>query len=445
MQRKFIWTNEGLARLINLAPNETLTISQYAVGDGNGVIPTPDKTQTALINEVHRANINNIQQDILDKKKYRIEIIIPKEVGGFNIREVGLYASDGVLIGVADHSEYYKPLPEEMIETKKIVLNAESINADQINVFFSNDAVIATNDSVNAAIEENKYIHPENHPASIITEDETHRFVTDTEKNNWNNKAEVSYVDNLPFFTNDPSNMPTIANNLADAEHDINITTGFCYDLTTKKLIKLLCALTKRADATFVEGNDQGGMVSGESLPVSGTIHIWLISKADGTADVCFNNYAISGLNPVLPTGFVNKRRIASLKTDASANIIAFIQKANTGKFIYDSLATPADFIGNSSTTPTPLTINVPSGIEVEAIIKGQLTLNNSGDVLNFYKTGTSGIQAVVGEGGTETNGANVGTVYVTTNSSSQITYATLNYARAIGITTLGYIEERLS
>lgn len=198
MQRRFLWTNAGLERLINLAPNERLIISQYAVGDGNGTIPTPQKAQTTLVHEVHRANINNCQQDINDKKKYRIEIIIPAEVGGFWIREVGLYASDGVLIGVADHSEYYKPLPAEMIETKRIVLNAESINADQLEVVISTDAVIATHDFVSEQIEANKYTHPSNHPATMITEDSTHRFMTDTERTKLNGLNNYSHPSSHP-------------------------------------------------------------------------------------------------------------------------------------------------------------------------------------------------------------------------------------------------------
>ena len=36
----------------------------------------------------------------------------------------------------------------------------------------------------------NNYVHPTNHAATMITEDETHRFVTDTEKSTWNNKAD---------------------------------------------------------------------------------------------------------------------------------------------------------------------------------------------------------------------------------------------------------------
>lgn len=43
----------------------------------------------------------------------------------------------------------------------------------------------------------NKYTHPSTHPASIITEDTTHRFVTDTEKNTWNNKVDTSDITNF--------------------------------------------------------------------------------------------------------------------------------------------------------------------------------------------------------------------------------------------------------
>ena len=43
----------------------------------------------------------------------------------------------------------------------------------------------------------NKYTHPGTHPAGMITQDSTHRFVTDTEKTEWNEKANV-YFDEMP-------------------------------------------------------------------------------------------------------------------------------------------------------------------------------------------------------------------------------------------------------
>ncbi|MEV5028493.1 hypothetical protein [Paenibacillus sp. LPE1-1-1.1] len=38
----------------------------------------------------------------------------------------------------------------------------------------------------------NNYVHPANHPPSIITQDASNRFVTDTEKTTWNAKASTS-------------------------------------------------------------------------------------------------------------------------------------------------------------------------------------------------------------------------------------------------------------
>ena len=40
----------------------------------------------------------------------------------------------------------------------------------------------------------NNYVHPSSHPATMITQDATHRFVTDTEKNTWNAKASTAVV-----------------------------------------------------------------------------------------------------------------------------------------------------------------------------------------------------------------------------------------------------------
>ena len=40
----------------------------------------------------------------------------------------------------------------------------------------------------------NNYVHPSSHPATMITQDATHRFVSDTEKNTWNAKASTAVV-----------------------------------------------------------------------------------------------------------------------------------------------------------------------------------------------------------------------------------------------------------
>lgn len=45
---------------------------------------------------------------------------------------------------------------------------------------------------------EKTYSHPANHPASMITQDADHRFVTDTEKAKWNKKPEIFFGSGLP-------------------------------------------------------------------------------------------------------------------------------------------------------------------------------------------------------------------------------------------------------
>ena len=67
--------------------------------------------------------------------------------------------------------------------------------ADTIVATTEKDGLMASTDKTKLdGIEANanKYEHPANHPATMITEDETHRFTTDEEKATWNGKADVT-------------------------------------------------------------------------------------------------------------------------------------------------------------------------------------------------------------------------------------------------------------
>lgn len=168
-----------------------------------------------------------------------------------------------------------------------------------------------------------------------------------------------------------------VANNSTDADHDLDIATGQTWDDTLSFPMRLTSATTKRLDATFAEGTGNGGFATGESLPTSGTFHLWLITKTDGTTDVFANNHATSGLSPTLPTGFTYKKRILSFITDSSANILGFSQNGNcvslnniiqvynaapgttsinTPAFTPLGIVTRADFIGRALNSDTSLT-----------------------------------------------------------------------------------------
>lgn len=86
------------------------TFAQMGVGDANGTDPFPDRLQTKLINERRRAPLNQLKPDPKNPGIIIAEQVIPENVGGFWIREIGLYDQDGDLVAVANCAPTFKPL-----------------------------------------------------------------------------------------------------------------------------------------------------------------------------------------------------------------------------------------------------------------------------------------------------------------------------------------------
>jgi len=133
-----ILTNQGAARLANAAALGTkVNLTQMAVGDANGVLPTPDPSQTALINRKRIAPINLLAVDPNNTSQIIAEQIIPEDEGGWWIREIGLYDSDGVLIAVANCPETYKPQLQEgsgRTQTIRMILIVSSAAAVTLKI-----------------------------------------------------------------------------------------------------------------------------------------------------------------------------------------------------------------------------------------------------------------------------------------------------------------------
>lgn len=131
-------TDLGAAKLANAAALGTkLQITQMAVGDGGGTLPTPNGSQTALIAEKRRAALNSLSVDAANSSQIIAEQIIPEAEGGFWIREIGLYDTDGVLIAVANCPETYKPLLQEgsgRTQTVRMILIVSSTDAVTLKI-----------------------------------------------------------------------------------------------------------------------------------------------------------------------------------------------------------------------------------------------------------------------------------------------------------------------
>ncbi|WP_250693855.1 phage tail protein [Escherichia coli] len=133
-----ILTNQGAARLANAAALGTkLNLTQMAVGDANGTLPTPDPVQTKLINQKRIAPLNLLTVDPANTSQIIAEQIIPENEGGFWIREIGLYDDDGILIAVANCPETYKPQLQEgsgRTQTIRMILIVSSTSAITLKI-----------------------------------------------------------------------------------------------------------------------------------------------------------------------------------------------------------------------------------------------------------------------------------------------------------------------
>ncbi|EKN4799361.1 phage tail protein [Yersinia enterocolitica] len=155
-----ILTNQGATRLANAAAlGTTLKITHMSVGDGGGQAVTPNPEQTTLINEVRRGAVNMLSIDPLNMNQIIVEQVIPENEGGWFIREIGLFDSEGMLIAVANCPETYKPLLQEgsgRTQTIRMILIVSSTNAVELKIDPS--VVLATRQYVdNKIIEVKQY------------------------------------------------------------------------------------------------------------------------------------------------------------------------------------------------------------------------------------------------------------------------------------------------
>ncbi|EPL0254356.1 tail fiber protein [Escherichia coli] len=164
-----ILTNQGAARLANATMlGSKLNLTQMAVGDANGVLPTPDPAQTKLINQKRIAPLNLLSVDPNNQSQIIAEQIIPENEGGFWIREIGLYDDGGVLIAVANCPETYKPqLQEGSGRTQTIRMILVVTNTEAITLKIDPAVVLATRKYVDDKISEHE--QSRRHPDASLT------------------------------------------------------------------------------------------------------------------------------------------------------------------------------------------------------------------------------------------------------------------------------------
>ncbi|ECD5819656.1 phage variable tail-fiber protein [Salmonella enterica] len=168
---KTVITTAGAAKLAaaTVPGGKKINLNVMAVGDGGGKLPMPDAGQTQLVNEVWRHTLNKISQDNRYSNYIVAELVIPPEVGGFWLRELGLYDDEGTLIAVANMAESYKPELAEgsgRAQTCRMVIIVSSVESVALSI--DSTMVMATQDYVDDRLAEHE--KSRRHPDATLKE-----------------------------------------------------------------------------------------------------------------------------------------------------------------------------------------------------------------------------------------------------------------------------------
>lgn len=243
----------------------------------------------------------------------------------------------------------------------------------------------------------------------------------------------------------------TMSVNSGDTTNDIDVAAGACRDKDDALDIILASGLTKRLDAAWAVGTNQGMLATGAGV-TNTTYFIFVIRRPDtGVVDVAADTSA-TGANIATNTNaaYTSIRRIGALIRSGGANR-QWVQYGDRF-FVKDPTGPGLDVTAsNPGTSAVTRTLNVPIGIAVEAIMNVEV-LTGAGGIVAAYLSDLATTDVAAAEGATPlgafiVNTSNRGGVQarIMTNTSGQIR-SRLSFSDAgvvLYLQTIGWIDRR--
>lgn len=163
-------TDRGMAKIASaLADKKQLHLQKMAVGDGGGQYYEPTASQIKLRHEVWRGEMNTLTTAPNNPNWLIAELVLPEDVGGWYVREVGVFDDEGELIAIGKFPESYKPLlPGGCGKQVCIRLIMEVSNTTAVTLTVDPSIVLATRDYVDSRLDEHE--HSTNHPDATLTQ-----------------------------------------------------------------------------------------------------------------------------------------------------------------------------------------------------------------------------------------------------------------------------------
>lgn len=162
---KSVVTTLGQARIAAaIQSGKDINIIEMAVGDGGGKPSQPNTAQTKLVKETYRTKLNSLKLDAKNENWIIAEAIISASIGGFWMREMGLYADDGALIAVCNMAETYKPtLLEGSGRTQTLRMVITVTDSSAVSLMIDDTLIVATEEYANDLVtaHEKSRSHPD--------------------------------------------------------------------------------------------------------------------------------------------------------------------------------------------------------------------------------------------------------------------------------------------
>ncbi len=138
-------TDAGMNAIVTArAKNTEIKLTKMAVGDGDIV---PAQEMSSLLSEKHRFDINSLIQDETNPNQLIVEGVIPSNIGGFNVSEIGIYTQEGVLFAIGNLPKTYKPqLEEGSAKELTIQVITEVTNANSVTLNIDDNSDLVTKD-----------------------------------------------------------------------------------------------------------------------------------------------------------------------------------------------------------------------------------------------------------------------------------------------------------
>ena len=139
-------TDYGVKEMLKAVKEETkVNITEFAVGDGGGSECAPSTEQTGLVNEVWRGAVNTCYISGDSENLLIVESVIPSNVGGFTIREMGLFDEKGGMIAVCNTPDTQKvKVSDGVVHELDLSMELALTNTDSVQLVIDPNVVVAT-------------------------------------------------------------------------------------------------------------------------------------------------------------------------------------------------------------------------------------------------------------------------------------------------------------